>query len=143
MRFDTIFVSFALALMMFGAGMLLVTEQTLNSTYEVSLNPNETQIRNLSAAPLDSYFETAESMKDILSPSEVSGEESENNLLKAGWNVLTSLWDFIKGIFTSLNAVAIYLGVPQIIINGLIVILTIILVFGMVYQIMRFKPSNR
>ena len=137
MRFEKLVAALLVGVLFILGGMFIITEQSTRYDYEI-----ENEVFANVTQEIDAIYGNASNQKDSLSSSPISEGDTEDNLFKAGYNMITNTWTYFTGIGRLIEAVAIALGIPNFIVTIFMTILLVSGLFTIVYMIFRFQPRG-
>lgn len=131
---------FLIALVIFGVIILagVFTVGNLEDNYNVSMSDDKLgNISSQATTILASTYNISQGQKDQVMGGEVSTEDSWSSMIKGGYSALRLITGSFSLVGNTIYAIASALNVPTFFITALLTILTIAIIFSIIYIVFR------
>jgi len=135
MRLDVFFISIVLATIFITGGLVYIDDAM--DSYNIT---TENQYFKNIEKDTELIYNVSSEMKDDTQTQSVSADTAENNIFISGYKTMKKTWTMFTVGPKLVGDIGLALGVPSALFNGFIVIMTLTVLFSIVYTIWRFMP---
>jgi len=136
-QFDKMLIGFVLFSIIFVSGSLIAND--LSHTYDVPLDSGQF---NDTFNKIDEMYNITSEMKNNTFASELEGDEKTIDSMYAGtFGTVRLVKDSFSLIGSLINQIALVIGIPAWMTTMFMIILTILIVWGVIYFVRGFSPT--
>ena len=138
-KIDTLLISMILACFVIGGSIFVITD--LNNEYDLGIEQGDFGAVTLAAQKaLNGTTNTTEQMRQKLLPNQLSFTSAFDIIIGGAYNMLSLIWSFFSIPAYLITTIAVYLNVPPLVVEMISTLLTISILFGIVYLIFKMQP---
>lgn len=137
MQLNKYLVSLVVFSVIITAGLLILPNMNANYGNQ-GVNMSDEEFSNITNT-LDTMYSTSQQMKNDTLGGEAEETETWESMVKGAYSAIRLIKDSFTLVSDIAAAIASTLGIPEFFVDAALVILTILVIFALIYLIFRFK----